>query len=183
MKVTLKDRIDFSIRSIKKHSGILAILLLFISIGSFLIYIGTRTEDYIFFYAFGGLMAGMSLFAFWYTMPSSFLYYYEQEMTKKYGSYAIAKITHKEIEDRSYQEKVGNRIDHIEELHYIISYTFEYRNIMYNNSFYVAGEACFNGLTIGSTIPIKFLRTNPKKSSVRRLKLSKELGLEKKLCE
>ncbi len=164
--------------AIKKHSGILAILLIFIAIGILLIYIATKIEKPIALYGFGGFVMVFSLFVFFYTIPSSFLYYYEQEITKKYGSYTIAKITNKEIEDHSYQEKADGHIDYIEEFHYLLSYVFEYNETTYENSFYVNSLACYEKLTIGAKIPIKFLRTNPKKSSVRRVKLSKELGIK-----
>ncbi len=168
--------------AIKKHSGILAILLVFIAMGILLIYIATKIEEPIALYGFGGFVLVFSLFAFFYTIPSSFLYYYKQEVTKKYGSYALANIIHKEIEDHSYQETIDNRVDYIEEFHYILTYSFEYNGMRYENSFHVASKICFQALSVGAAIPIKFLRTNPKKSSVRRVKLSKELGLKKEQC-
>ena len=178
MKITISDKLDFTKESLKKNRGILLIGALFIVIGSVLIYIATGIENHIFLYIFGGIFIAFPLFIIVYTMPSSFMYYYEQAQIKKYGSFTTAVITHKEIEDNSYTEKIDNRIERIEELNYLISFTFNYQNNEFVNSFYVNTKEAFEALKIGNSIPIKFLKTDPKKSSVRLIKLSKEIGLK-----
>ncbi len=116
-------------------------------------------------------------------MPSSFLYYYEQAQTKKYGAYGTAKIIKKEEKDVSYFTRKNKIEQKTEEFQYFLTYTFEYNNTNYHNTFLVAGKNCFGTLTEGASIPIQFLRSNPKKSTVRRKKLAKELGLPLKDCQ
>lgn len=178
MKVAISDTLNFTIESIKKHLGILLIGLLFIFVGCILIYIASLTENPIPLYIFGGVFISFSLFFILYTIPSSLKYYYNQEVIKKHGSFTTAVIINKEIEENSYSEKTHNHAKTIEELNYLLSFSFNYNNNKFENSFYVHTKECFDKLEIGHVIPIKFLKTNPMKASVRFKKLYKELGLK-----
>ncbi|WP_394973539.1 hypothetical protein [uncultured Croceitalea sp.] len=182
MKLSLKDKLHFTKVSLRKNSGPLLIMLLFIVIGAFLIYLGLRTNT-TFLWIFGIVFGGIPLLILIFTMPSSFLYYYEQAQTKKYGAYGTAKIIEKEEKDVSYFTRKNKIEQKTEEFQYFLTYTFEYNNTNYHNTFLVVGKNCFGTLTEGASIPIRFLRSNPKKSTVRRRKLAKELGLPLKDCQ
>ncbi|MCH3880971.1 MULTISPECIES: hypothetical protein [Tenacibaculum] len=164
--IPFKDKLKFALVSLKKNAPILLLCLPFIIVGSTVIYFAAKTNLSAYIFIFGILFIGIPLFIIFYTMPSSLLYYYEQEMAKKYGYYSKATVTHKEIEDTSYTQKAGSKINKIEEFNYLVSYTFNYRNKTYNNSFYVDEKTVFNKIELGDSISIKFLRTDPKKATV-----------------
>ncbi|MFP4845536.1 hypothetical protein [Winogradskyella sp. PE311] len=181
MKITISDKVNFSISAVKKHSFLLLMGLTFLGIGCFLIYLGITSDANIPLLVAGGFVTLFMGFFLGYTMPSSFMYYYEKEVVKKYGSYTKAIITKKYIEDQSYEERVDNRIDKVELLLYIIDYKFTYQK-EYTGSFYVADKTCFDALQIGYNIPIKFLKHKPEQAEPRRQKLCLDLGLERNRC-
>lgn len=161
----------------------MGIAMLFIGVGCLVIFIGSVVnEGRWFLYIFGGTFIGFSLFFLIATMPSSFAYYYEQALVKKYGSYGTAFIRSKAVLDRSYTEKRGVRAVQVAQYHYELTYEYEYLQQVYTNTFHVAGKSCFDSLSIGATIPIQYLKVKPNQSTVRRVKLSKELGLDRKEC-
>ena len=182
MKPTFKDKLQFTKISLQKNSGPLGIMLLFVVLGILLIYIGIKTNT-TFLWVFGAIFGGLPLLGIIFTMPSSFLYYYEQAETKKFGAYTTAKITKKEAKDVSYFTKKSNAKIKTEEYQYFLTYTFNHNSTTYENTFLVAGKNCFDALAEGTSIPIQFLRSNPKKSTVRRRKLANELGLPLKDCQ
>ena len=51
-------------------------------------------------------------------------------------------------------------------------FSFEYQNQIFENSDFIAKNQ-YKKLKIGDMIPIKFLATNPNKSSIRQIKLKK----------
>lgn len=110
------------------------------------------------------------------------LFYYDKAMTKKYGAYSTASITKKTIEDHSYEDGIGSNNKYVEHYMYLIEYQFEYRNKINHGAFYLNKETVFNTLEIGDLIAIKFLRTNPEKSNVRRQKLCLDLGFNRNMC-
>lgn len=181
MKLSLSDRIKFSIAAIKKHGFLLAFGLSFLGVGCFLIYLGIKYDNNITLLIIGGFVTLFMGFFLGYTMPSSLLFYYEKAVIKKYGSYTYATVIKKHIEDHSYVEKIDNRINPVKEFHYIIDYVFTYKK-EYTNSFYVTSKACFDKIEIGSEIPIKFLKIKPEQAEPRRQKLCKDLGLEYSDC-
>lgn len=182
MKSTLSDKLQFTKTSLQKNSGPLLIMLLFVVLGIFLVYLGLRTET-TFLWIFGAVFGGLPLLGILFTIPSSFLYYYEQAQTKKYGTYGTANIIEKEEKDVSYIDKVGNRRVNVKAFQYFLTYAFEHNGQSYQNTFLVAGKNCFDALEISEEIPIRFLRTNPKKSTIRRRKLANELGLPIEDCQ
>ena len=183
MKVNLKDRINFCKTALKKHLFLILGGLLFISIGCILIYIGTIVnEDSLFFYIFGGFFIAFILFIWIYTLPSSFMFYYEKALVKKYGSYTTATIISKTKEDHSYEDGIGKHKKHVEFYMYLIEYQFSHNSKDYINHFYLNEKTVCDKLEIGDSIPIKFLRTNPKESEPRRQKLCINLGLKRTLC-
>lgn len=151
-------------------------------LGVFVIYLGFRFSV-TFLWIFGIVFSGIPFLMFIFTMPSSFLYYYEQAQTKKYGAYTTASIIEREAKDVSYFTRKSNKQLKTEEFQYFLTYTFEYKSSSYKNTFLVAGKNCFDVLLKRKEVPIQFLRTNPKKSSVRRRKLANELGLALKDCQ
>lgn len=107
-------------------------------------------------------------------------------MTKKHGIYGTASITKKTIEDHPYENGIGKNKKYVEHYMYLIEYQFEYqfeyRNKINHGAFYLNKETVFNTLKIGDLIAIKFLRTNPEKSNVRRQKLCLDLGFNRNMC-
>lgn len=182
MNSSFKDKLNFTKISLRKNAGPLLIVLVFMLIGAVLICISLKTNT-TFLWIFGGVFVLVALFMMLCTMPSSFLHYYEQAQTKKYGAYTTAKIVEKVENDVSYIDTVSNREIRIEEFQYVLTYHFEHNSIAYENTFLVAGKNCFNALTEGASIPIQFLRTDPNKATVRRRKLANELGLPLKECQ
>jgi hypothetical protein len=182
MNTSFKDKLQFTKYSLQKNGGPLGIMLLFVVLGIFLIYLGLRTNT-TFLWIFGVVFGGAPLLLLIFTMPSSFLYYNEQAETKKFGAYTTVKITEKEAKDVSYYTKKSKGRRKIEEFQYFLTYVFEHHSTSYENTFLVAGKNCFDALAEGTSIPIQFLRSNPKKSTVRRRKLANELGLPLKDCQ
>nr|WP_297913831.1 hypothetical protein [uncultured Allomuricauda sp.] len=182
MKSTFSDKVNFSLFSLRQNSGPLFGIALFLLIGIIALLFGI-TKDIVFLYFFGGIFILVPTCIFVYTMPSSFLYYFEQAETKKFGTFGYAKIIDKITKDTSYQlYKHGKKIT-VEEFQFFITYNFEYHGKLFSNTFLVADMACYQALGLGKEIPIQFLRNNPEKSSVRRRKLAKELGLELGICQ
>lgn len=170
--IRLTDKFNFFRIALLKNSGILLIASLFILIGVAIIYFNFVHEKSIILYVVGAFVVALPLFGVLFTVPSSFMHYYEQAMTKKYGHYTKATITNKEIEDASYYETVGTvgnagyRKDWIEQYNHLVTYTYKYKNNTYNNSFYANDNTIFEALKLQSLIPIKFLKTDPKKATV-----------------
>lgn len=171
-KFRLTDKFNFFKIALLKNSAILLIASFFILIGVAIIYFNFRYKNSIILYFVGAFVIALPLFGVLFTFPSSFMYYYEQAMTKKYGYYTKATITNKEIEDTSHYTTIGRaghagyRKDWIEELNYLVTYSYKYKNATYNNSFYVDDKTVFSELELQSLIPIKFLKTDPKKATV-----------------
>jgi hypothetical protein len=177
--ISIIDKLYFTLESFKKNSAILFISLPFILGGSIVLYFATQAEESFGLYVFGITFITVPLLIVLYTFPSSFMYYYEQEIAKKYGYYTKATIIDKEIEYVSYFSskgfvgEVGYKKEKVEQFNYLITYTFKYKNIVYNNSFYVDDKTVFDELELQSLIPIKFLRTTPKKATVLMRNLTK----------
>lgn len=185
IKLTFNDRKQFIVFAIKKHLGLLGIWLVFIIFGAFFAYLGSKFKtDGTLFMAFGfGFILLSSAFIL-FTLPSSLQYYYEQALTKKYGSYTLAKITNKRIDDYSHNLKNldSSTNKRVKTFLYVIEFQFTYNNTTYSNECYFEHEATFNAITTTTVLPIKFLKTNPNKITVRRQKLSKQLGIKAQLC-
>ncbi|CDF79767.1 conserved hypothetical protein [Formosa agariphila KMM 3901] len=175
IRQTLSEKIKLLIESSKAYRGILYIGFLFITLGTLLIYIGLRF-DIIFLIVFGGIFISVALFFLIYTIPSSMIHYYEKALVKKHGKYTTATILDKEIIDNSYYDKNTYAVDsmskgkRIEELNYVLKYTFEYQSKEYKNSAFVQKNE-FETLNVGDKIPIRFLKTDPNTSFVRKIKL------------
>lgn len=179
-KPTIIDKLYMLIKSSKEYRGLLLIGFLFIFTGSILIYIGLHF-NIIFLVIFGGIFISFSLFFLINTLPSSILYQYEKIQIKKYGHYINACIKEKEITHNSYYEKNNHSVNSnkknilLEELNYILIFSFEYQNQLYENSDFVEKNE-YEMLNIGDFIPIKFLTIEPKKSSIRKIKLKRSMN-------
>jgi len=174
-KLSLTEKIDILLKSSKEYRGPLLICLLFFVVGVALIYIGVQF-DFLPIIIFGAVFSCFSLVVFAYTIPSSIVYYYEKAVITKYGKFTNAYLLSKQIIDNSHfdssietpsKSKKGKLI---EELNYLIEYSFKHNDLEYQNSEFIK-QAIFEKLTIGDTIPIKFLSTNPNNNSVRTQKL------------
>mgnify|MGYP001803329234 CR=1 FL=1 len=117
MKSTLGDKLQFSKIALQKNGGPLLIALVFMVLGAVVVYLGIRYEV-TFMVVFGSVFAGIPALGMLFTMPSSFLYYYEQAQTKKYGTYTTANIIAKEAKDVSYVTGKGNNKSLTEEFQY-----------------------------------------------------------------
>lgn len=182
MKLTISDKISFSIDALKAHKSLLILGFILFGLGSFLIYLGFTINNAKALLYIGGFIVVFMLFFFGYAMPSSLRFYYEKSLIKKYGSYTTASVIAKEIEDNNYTEHHNGKLKTIEEYNYLVEYQFTYNNKLYTNSFYVKSKSCFDKLEIDSKIPIKFLKVKPQQSEPRRRKLSTDLGLDIKNC-
>lgn len=185
MKTTFSNRKQFIIQAIKPHLGIIGIGLVFILFGSLFAYLGTKTEEGLGFIIFGTAFIVFSLAFMLYVLPSSFLYYYEQAEVKKYGSYTFATITNKRVEDLSYTSSMFSKGPKktTKEFLFAIEFEFTYNSKIYKNECFFEHKSTFNAITKTTDLPIKFLKTNPKKVTIRRRKLSKQLGIPEKMCK
>lgn len=179
MHIPFSDKLNFFKFSLKKNSGPLSIGLIFIIIGVVLMYIGYFIADNNFLIGFGFTFFSFSGSFLLYTMPSSFTHYYEQALTKKYGKYATAKVIKKRIDDYSYTSNTfeSGQLKHYEELLYAIEFQFDHDHITYYNECFFEDKTVYDAITIDTPIPIKFLRNNPEKVTVRHRKLSNDLDL------
>ncbi|SCY05525.1 hypothetical protein SAMN05192588_0917 [Nonlabens sp. Hel1_33_55] len=180
MKLSFNHRFKFTIQAIKSNGGVLAILSLFVIVGSVLIFIGLQTESseaYWFLIIFGGVFITVSLVVFVTTMPSSFLHYFEKELIQKYGKYTVAKVTSKEKQDYSYDNSniFDSRKIKVAEFHNYITYEFSSTNRVYNGTDIIDDNEIFESLEVGSSIPVKFLSIDPNQSQIRIRKLKNEL--------
>lgn len=155
-------------KALKKHTGLFLIGFSFISIGIILVFIGLRSEI-ISLLIFGGVFICVALF-FIYTLPSSVKYYYDKELSKKFGKNTMAQIIEKEIMNHSYLDDKGNKEVLVEEFNYLLKYSFDYQNQTFENVDFVT-EKQYKKLEIGNLIPVQFLTSHPKKSSIRKIKL------------
>ncbi|PNW29096.1 hypothetical protein [Formosa algae] len=172
LKISFSRKIKFIQIAIKKNGGILILLSFFLFLGIAMIWFSYRA-GVLLMVAFGIFVTGMALFTIVYTIPSSIMYYYEKEVIKKYGAFTTAVITKKEIEDHSYIDDETKK--KVEEVTYLIEYTFEYNYKHFSTFSIVENKEFYDQLTIGLDIPIKYLKTNPNKSSVRMRKLKNSL--------
>lgn len=164
--ISINNRLKFILESLKKNAAIFLFTLPFILVGSIVVYFATKSNEPFGLYVFGITFITVPLLIILYTFPSSFMHYYEQAIAQKYGYYTKATIVNKEIEDVSYKRTAGRKIKTINNYNYIVSYIFKYKSITYNNSFTVEDKIVFDELELQSLIPIKFLRTAPKKATV-----------------
>ena len=186
MKVTFSDKKSFLKFALKKHYGLIAMMVLFLIVGVTVMYIGAFVvNDSIsrnFLVIFGGIFVLASLWL-GYTIIESCKHYYEQALTKKYGKYTLARVVEKKSEEHNFDDSsiLENDAQQIKkEVHRFVTYAFGYQEKTYTNTFVIDNEEAYNALALNTEIPIQFLSTNPKKSSVREQKLFKELGVKKK---
>ncbi|WP_378184779.1 hypothetical protein ACE939_08355 [Aquimarina sp. W85] len=178
-ELPLIEKAKLMLASSKEYRGVLIIGSFFILIGGILIFIGIQFKV-IFLVVFGAIWASFSLFFMAYTVPSSISYYYEKALIKKYGKLSNACLVEKKIVDHSYFDTNEYSIDVskkgqlISELNYLLTFSFEYHNKTFENSELVTKNQ-FEKLKIGDLIPIKFLSINPNKSSIRKIKLKKNV--------
>ncbi|MCK8479665.1 hypothetical protein [Psychroserpens algicola] len=185
MNIPLRDKIHFTRVSLKKNAGPLLIGLIFIILGLVLAYIGYFIAENNFLTGFGITFISFSGFFLIYTMPSSYMHYYEQELTKKYGSYTTARVVHKRIDDYSHTSSSfegGKAIQH-EEYLYVIEFEFNYKNKSYESECFFEQKKTYEQIPVGYELPVKFLRNNPEKVTLRRRKLANELGISEKMCQ
>ncbi|WP_397363306.1 hypothetical protein [Olleya sp. R77988] len=184
MKATFSDRKNFAIYSIKKHLGLIGIGFAFIVFGSIFMLIGYKTNDGLGFIIFGGAFIVISLCFMLYMLPSSFMHYYEQAEIKKYGSFTTAKIINKRVDDYSHNtssfDSGGSK--HIEEFLYVIEFEFTYNNQSYQSECFFEQKSTFEAITLDTELPIKFLKTKPRHVTLRRRKLSNQIGIPEKMC-
>ena len=184
MKVPFSQKTTFVKYAIQKHIGLIGIGLIFILFGSFFAYLGYRTDDGLGFIIFGICFIVCSCLFMAFILPSSIMYYYEQALTKKYGSYTTAKVTNKRIDNYSHTSSfTNNNSEEIEEYLYVIEFEFTYNNKTYKSESFFGEKSTYDAITAKTELPIQFLKTNPNKITLRRRKLSKELGMPKKMCQ
>lgn len=185
MQIPFSEKLRFFKVSLKKNSGPLLIGLTFIVLGLIIAYIGYFVADNTPLTGFGLTFISFSGFFLLYTMPSSITYYYEQELTKKYGSYTTAKVINKRIDDYSHTSSTleGGKVKHHEEFLYAIEFEFSYNNQSYSSECFFNQKETYEAILLGSELPIKFLRNNPNNVTLRRRKLSNELGISEKMCQ
>jgi len=185
LKTTVSDQIRFIKQAFKPHFGILGIGFAIILFGVLFAFIGFKVENGLGFILFGGLFIVLSLAFMLYTLPSSFMYYYEQAEIKKYGSYTTAKVINKRVDDYSHSNSTFNGASKktIETYLYVIAFEFSYNNTIYNSECFFEHKSTFDAITIHSTLPIKFLKTNPQNVTLRRKKLADQLGITAKMCQ
>ncbi|MDO6597602.1 hypothetical protein Q4512_11810 [Oceanihabitans sp. 2_MG-2023] len=185
MKTSFSDRKNFTLFALKQHIGLLGIWLVFILFGCFFIFLGNNIEKEGYgFILFGIAFIVLSSTFMLFTLPSSIIYYYEQALTKKYGSYTTATITNKRIDDYSHTTSSfdGGKSKKIAEFLYAIEFQFSYNNQVFEGECFFEHQATFEAITLETQLPIQFLKTNPKKITVRRRKLANQLGIKPKLC-
>lgn len=177
MNIPFNERFQFFKASVRKNSGPLLIGLLFIVVGIVLMYLGYFVADNNFLTGFGFTFFSFSGSFLLYTMPSSFKHYYEQEVTKTYGSYTTAKVINKRVEDYSHTSNTfeGGQPKHYEEYLYAVEFEFSYNNTTYTNACFIDDKALFDAITLDTELPIQFLRHQPEKVTLRARKLSNTL--------
>lgn len=186
MKITFLNRKQFVKYTIKKHLGMLSIWLAFIVFGSFFIILGNNIkEDGLGFVLFGALFIILSSSFMLFTLPSSFIYYYEQALTKKYGSNTNAKIINKRVDDYSHTKSIFNNSKQkkLAAFLYVLEFEFYYNNNIYKSECFFEHKSTFDAITQDIELPIKFLKTNPKKVTLRRRKLATTIGISEKMCQ
>ena len=185
MKTTFSDRKNFIKQAIKPHFGILGIGFAIILFGVLFAFIGLKVENGLGFIIFGGLFIALSLAFMLYTLPSSFMYYYEQAEIKKYGSYTTAKVINKRVDDYSHSNSTfnGGSKKTIETYLYVVVFEFTYNNTIYNSECFFEHKSTYDAIAMHSTLPIKFLKTKPQKVTLRRKKLANQLGVSAKMCQ
>lgn len=185
MNLTYRDKLKFFNASLKKNSGPLLIGLLFILLGAIVAYIGYAVAENNWLTGFGLTFISFSGFFLLYTMPSSFMYYYEQELTKKYGRYTSARVINKRIHDYSHTSMTfeNGQAKHFEEYLYVIEFQFSYDNQTYTNECFFEEKSTFEAISINSELPIQYLRHDPSKVKLRRRKLANDIGIPEKMCQ
>lgn len=185
MQIPLNDRLQFLKKVFSKHLGLLVVSSVFIILGFVLITIGYYKAESNFLIGFGITFITVTGSILLYTMPSSFKYYYEQEITKKYGSYAYAIVIDKKTHDYSHTSNSfeGGKLKHYEEYLYAVEFQYTYNNETYSSECFFEEKSTFDLIYVNAKLPIQFLKHNPSKVKVRRRKLSKELGIPEKLCD
>ena len=185
MKLNFSDRKNFILFALKQHFGLIGIWSIFLIFGSFFAYLGRNVEENGFgFVLFGLVFIVFSSAIMLYTLPSSLRYYYNQALTKKYGSYTIAKVTNKRVDDYSHTTSSfnGGKSKKIEEFLYVVEFEFTYNSKTYTSECFFEHKTTFEAITLETELPIQFLKTNPNKITVRRRKLANQLGIKSNLC-
>ncbi|MBU2939484.1 hypothetical protein KO494_08020 [Lacinutrix sp. C3R15] len=185
MKLPFSCRKKFILSALKQHLGLFGIWLVFVLFGSAFAYLGSNIKENKYGFIFFGFAFIILPTAFMrYTLPSSILHYYEQELTKKYGSYTSAKVTNKKIANYSHTTSTfdGGKLKNIKEFLYVVEFQFSYNNQVYESECFFEHKATFEAISLETKLPIQFLKTNPKKITLRRRKLANQLGIKPNLC-
>lgn len=178
-RLTIAEKIQLVIKSSKDYRMVLFIGLLFVLLGSSLIYIGFLYSE-LFLIIFGGVFISFSLFFMMYTIPSSVSYYYNKALVSKYGKTTDAVLKSKEIIDNSYFDsnkhavELNDKETLISQLNYLLVFSYNYQNKVFENKEFVEKEI-FKNLNPGDLIPIKFLSIKPNQSTIRKVKFKKTL--------
>lgn len=185
MKLPFSDRKKFILLALKQHLGLFGIWLVFVLFGSAFMYLGSNVEENKYgFMLFGFVFILLPTAFMLYTLPSSILYYYNQALTKKHGSYTIAKVTNKRVDNYSHTTSSfnGGTAKNIEEFLYVICFEFTYLGRTYTSEAFFEHKTTFEAITPNTELPIQFLKTNPNKITLRRRKLANNLGIKPNLC-
>lgn len=185
MKLTISDRLNFAKEALNKHLGLVGIGLAFIVFGGFFMYLGYRADNGLGFMIFGGTFIMISLAFMVFMLPSSMAYYYEQALTKKYGSYTDAKVTNKRIDDYSHStgSLQGSHAENVSEFMFVVEFQFGYQQKTYTSESFFNEKSTYEMITIGMDLPIQFLRTDPNIVTLRRRKLANNLGIAESACQ
>ena len=185
MKLSFTDRKNCIQFALKQHLGLFGIWLVFLFVGDFFAFLGSKvTEEGYGFMIFGFAFIILSTGFMLYVLPSSILHYYEQALTKKHGSYTIAKVTNKRIDDYSHSTSSldGGNSKKVAEFLYVIEFEFVHNSKTYASECLLTHKATYEAITLETELPIQFLKTNPNKITVRRRKLANQLGIKPNLC-
>lgn len=185
MHIPFHKRFEFFKVSVRKNAGPLAIGAVFVCCGFLLMYLGFFVTENSILGGFGLTFISFSGMFLLYTIPSSYRHYYEQEVTKAYGSYTTAKVIHKRVDDYSYTSSTieDGTVKTHEDYVYAIVFEFHYNHKRYTGEFYFEHKSTFQAIARDSELPIQFLRHNPNQTKLRRRKLSNALGISEDMCQ
>ncbi|QRM87896.1 hypothetical protein FG167_01210 [Lacinutrix sp. WUR7] len=186
MKLSFTDRKNFIQFALKQHLGLFGIWLVFLLVGGFFAFLGSKaTEEGFGFMLFGFTFIILSTGFMLYVLPSSILHYYEQALTKKHGSYTTAKVTNKRVDDYSHTTSTfqGGKSKKVAAFLYVIAFEFVHHSKTYSSECFLEHQTTFDAIPIGTELPIQFLKTNPNTVTLRRRKLANQLGIKANLCD
>ncbi|WP_434779527.1 hypothetical protein [Neisseria sp. Ec49-e6-T10] len=168
-KKNAKHKYDALKQSFKKHTSIIMVFCVlstsFIGLGVLLLFLRSNFLVIILgviFIAVGILLAVIGIT----TIYSSILYYRDRELMKKLGTNTEAKVVSIEVENIDDEQKA-----------FTVTYQFEYRRQDYEGSDIVDTQSKIAIADFPIYIPIRFLKSDPQNSLIRKRTLSSQLKI------